>query len=144
MDPHFAFHWAGMIAMLGWLLLGVALFIPALRRLADLLTRAVIPLALAFAYIILLAQSWGHDPAAGFGSIEAVRALFSSDAALAAGWLHYLAFDLFIGGWMAADALARGVHRFWLLPCLALTFLFGPAGLLLYATIRFLSARGVR
>src|SRR6267143_2127477 len=79
-----------------------------------------------------VARGWGKAPSGGFGSIEQVRALFSVDAALSAGWLHYLAFDLFVGSWIVEDGLARGINRFLLIPCLALTFLFGPAGLLLF------------
>ena len=63
-------------------------------------------------------------------------ALFASDAALVAGWLHYLAFDLFIGAWIVRDGTARAVHPLLILPCLPLAFLFGPTGLLLYLLVR--------
>jgi ABA4-like protein len=56
--------------------------------------------------------------------------------ALLAGWTHYLAFDLFIGGWEVRDAQARGIPHLLVVPALVLTFLFGPAGLLLYLAIR--------
>jgi hypothetical protein len=55
---------------------------------------------------------------------------------LLAGWIHYLAFDLFVGSWEARDARQRGVPHLALVPCLALTFLFGPAGWLLYGAVR--------
>jgi hypothetical protein len=48
----------------------------------------------------------GGEP--GFGSIEAVRALFMSDGGVVIGWTHYLAFDLFTGLWIARDADAKG------------------------------------
>ena len=47
----------------------------------------------------------------GFGSIAEVRALFANDSALAAGWLHYLAFDLFVGAWIAREGPGLGRPR---------------------------------
>ena len=56
--------------------------------------------------------------------------------ALTAGWVHYLAFDLFVGGWIATRAAETGMHHALLVPVLLLTFLFGPAGLLLFALLK--------
>ena len=79
----------------------------------------------------------------GFSSLAGVRALFDNPWGLLAGWTHYLAFDLFIGGWEVRDAQRRGVPHLLIVPALALTFLFGPAGLLLYlATRRFAPGKG--
>jgi hypothetical protein len=141
LDPHFAFNTAGGIAMLGWLGLLMSLFVPATRDTARMAARLAIPALLGVAYVVLIAQGWGKAPSGGFGSIEQVRALFSVDAALSAGWLHYLAFDLFVGSWIVEDGLARGINRFLMIPCLALTFLFGPAGLLLFQGLRLILAR---
>jgi hypothetical protein len=68
-----------------------------------------------------------------------VSALFSNPWVLLAGWTHYLAFDLFIGGWEVRDAQRRGIPHLFIVPALVLTFLFGPAGLLLYLAIRSLA-----
>jgi hypothetical protein len=76
----------------------------------------------------------------GFGSIAAVRQLFTSDAALAAGWLHYLAFDLFVGSWIAREGLASEVSPLLIVPCLLLTFLAGPVGFLLFIILRYVIA----
>ena len=71
------------------------------------------------------------------GSTRAdVAALFRNPWALLAGWAHYLAFDLFIGGWQVRDAQRRRIPHPFVVPALVLTFLFGPAGLLLYLAIR--------
>lgn len=59
-----------------------------------------------------------------------------------AGWTHYLAFDLFIGGWEVRDARQRGIPHLLVVPVLVLTFLVGPAGLLLYLAIRLVGGRG--
>ena len=66
-----------------------------------------------------------------------MRTLFENPWLLLAGWAHYLAFDLFIGGWEVRDAQRRGIPHLLVVPALVLTFLFGPAGLLLYLLISF-------
>lgn len=135
-DPHQSFALAGGFAMLGWLGLAAALAVPQLRRGVFLATGAIIPGLLGVAYSLLLAEGFGAAEGGGFGSIGEVRALFANDSALAAGWLHYLAFDLFVGAWIVGDGLKRGVPRLLILPCLPLTFLAGPAGLLLFLLLR--------
>jgi ABA DEFICIENT 4-like len=136
LDPSTAFSLAGMLAIAGWLGLLLALVIEPARPFAWTAARIAVPTILAIAYILLLWDGFGAVEGGGFGSIAEVRALFANDSALAAGWLHYLAFDLFVGAWIAREGLERGVPRLLLVPCLALTFLFGPAGLLLFLILR--------
>jgi multisubunit Na+/H+ antiporter MnhB subunit len=133
------FELANLVAMLGWLMLGSSLALPrerpAAARLRTLAGRAV-PLVLCAGYAVALATSWGSAPGGGFSSLTGVAALFSSPGVLLAGWVHYLAFDLLVGRAIVDDGLDRGVPRLALLPPLALTFLFGPIGLLVYAALR--------
>lgn len=136
LDPSSIFSLAGKLAMLGWLALLVALFVRPVRAYAFPAAQFAIPAILAAGYVLLIWQGRAGFETGGFGSIEAVRALFANDAALAAGWLHYLAFDLFIGAWISRDAAGRGISPLIVLPCLPLTFLLGPAGLLLYLAAR--------
>jgi hypothetical protein len=140
-DPHFAFKTAGLIAMLGWLALLASLFVAAVRPWAWVAARWAIPGLIGLAYIALFASSWGNTPGGGFGSVAEVRALFANDHALAAGWLHYLAFDLFVGSWIAELGLKARVPALLLVPCLLLTFLLGPTGLVLFIALR-LALRG--
>lgn len=141
MDPRFAFSTGNVIAMLGWLGLLTSLFVPGAREGVRRATRLLIPALFGGAYVVLIAQGWSKAADGGFGSIAQVRSLFAVDAALVAGWLHYLAFDLFVGSWIVEDGLTRRINRFALIPCLGLTFLFGPAGLLLFLGLRLLPAR---
>lgn len=136
LDPHLAFRIAGMLALLGWLALLVSLFVAAARPAAWVAARWAIPGLIGLAYIALFAASWGNTPGGGFGSVTEVRALFANDSALAAGWLHYLAFDLFVGSWIAELGLKARVPAPLLIPCLALTFLLGPTGLVLFLLLR--------
>lgn len=140
-DPEIAFSAGGQLAIAGWLALLVSLFVERLRTIAQIAASMAIPALLAIAYGLLIRTGFAESPGGGFGSIEQVRALFASDSALAAGWLHYLAFDLFVGGWIVADGLRRNIPSLLILPCLPLTFLFGPLGLLLFLLLRLAFAR---
>ena len=141
LDPHFAFSAAGLLAMLGWLALLVSLFIASVRPAAWTLARWIVPGLIGLAYMLLFWSSWGNTPGGGFGSVAEVRALFANDHALAAGWLHYLAFDLFVGSWIAELGLKARIPALLLVPCLALTFLLGPTGLVLFLLLRLAFSR---
>lgn len=125
------------VALVAWLALGLSLFAAPLRSWTWRVTGLALPALFAAAYVAALAAglSAGGE-GGGFGSIAEVRTLFQNDHALTAGWVHYLAFDLVVGTLIARSGVADGVAPWLLLPCLALTFLFGPAGLLLYLAIR--------
>ncbi len=138
MSPNRAFSAGGALAMLSWLLLSASLFTPAsVQPIIWTGTTIAVPAVLGVAYAILLTRGIRDGTGGGFGSIAAVRRLFSSDAALAAGWIHYLAFDLFVGTWIAREGLAADLPRLLILPCLLATFMVGPVGLVLFLMLRF-------
>jgi hypothetical protein len=122
---------------LGWLLLVVA---PCWRPTRILVRSGLLSLLLAALYLALVVRYY-PGAAGGFGSLDEVARLFRSRPLLLAGWIHYLAFDLFVGGWETGDAETRGVSHLLVVPCLVLTFLFGPIGLLAYFVVRALAAR---
>ena len=74
-------------------------------------------------------------------SVPGLRALFMSDGGIVLGWTHYLAFDLFVGLWIAKDADHKGFSRWLQLPILFLTLMAGPFGLLTWLVIRERRAR---
>jgi hypothetical protein len=124
-----------MVAVLSWLPL---VFLPR-RRWATAVVPVVMPLLFAAVYLALIAWSLPRSDG-GFSSLSGVSALFENQWALLAGWTHYLAFDLFIGGWEVRDAQRHGLSHVLMVPVLVLTFLFGPVGLLLYLAIRSLAS----
>ena len=102
------------------------------------------PLLLGVVYIggmVMAAMGHGAE-GGGFTSIDGVRTLFSSDVGMVIGWTHYLVFDLFIGAWEARDARRRSFHHGLLIPCLLLTFMLGPIGLLIYLGLRKATGKG--
>jgi hypothetical protein len=129
------FQGGNMLAALAWLALAAA---PLLPRHKDRLRSAAglaVPLLFAAAYVGLVGTSW-WSAQGGYGSMAAVRALFDSPGMLVAGWLHYLAFDLFVGTWIAREGERAGVPHLLLIPCFVLTFQFGPIGLLAFVLLR--------
>ena len=125
--------------MAGWLLL---VFLPRWKYVPQLICGVLIPLLLAIVYLVLIAKYFGSAEG-GFGSLAGVHALFQNQGILLAGWIHYLAFDLFIGSWEVRDARRLGVHHLLVVPCLVLTFMLGPIGLLLYFIVRAVAKRQV-
>jgi Domain of unknown function (DUF4281) len=128
MTPDSLFQIANPIAMLGWIALILAPFAP---RLIDLIAAVIIPLLLAVAYSALILAHWS-GATGGYGSLPDVMALFTNPHVALAGWVHYLAFDLFVGAWATRTARAAGINHLLVLPHLALIFLFGPAGFLTF------------
>ncbi len=128
------FSAASLLASAGWITLSIALFLPRWRRQMIVTTRFAVPLVLAVLYAALIAGVYG-SAGGGYGSLAEVRALFDTPELLLAGWVHYLAFDLMVGTLLAEEALARGAPPVLILPVLALTFLFGPLGLLAAAAL---------
>ena len=131
------FSAANGLALLGWLLLAVA---PRWRFTDRVVLSGAASLLLAALYLGLAVVYLG-DSEGGFGSLADVVKMFSQPPVVLLGWVHYLAFDLFIGAWELRDARARGVPHLALLPCLGLTFMLGPIGLLLYFGLRGLLGR---
>ena len=129
---------ANTVPLIGWL----ALLLAPLRRSALIAVARVVAVVLAVGYVVLI--GWrvstapgGFDPAS-FSTLDGLARAFSNPGVMLVGWVHYLAFDLWAGAWEAEEAHRRGVPHWALVPCLALTFLVGPVGL-----VAFLLARAV-
>ena len=127
-----------LLALAGWILL---IFVPRWKWTRKIVINGAIPLIISVAYLLLIILFFGQADG-GFDSLENVMKLFTNKWAVLAGWLHYLAFDLFVGSWEVKDAQELGISHWFVIPCLILTFLLGPIGLLLYSIIRFFAAKG--
>lgn len=136
MNPEQLFSAASAVALIGWAFLVLA----PLRRDWAVLGARMCAAILCGGYLCFLVAglTGGNAPPAdaNFTTLAGVRLLLSTPQALLAGWVHYLAFDLFIGAWEAETAPAARLPHWVLLPCLALTFLAGPVGLLLFLIIK--------
>jgi hypothetical protein len=139
--PAQLFSIANLIAMLCWVALAISLFASRAQVSIQRITGLIVPGLFAIAYVFCIWRGFAESPGGGFGSLGQVRALFANDAALDAGWLHYLAFDLFVGTWIVRQGTLDRLHPLLLLLCLPVTFLLGPVGFLLFLLERALFSR---
>lgn len=140
MNFELLFSLAGLIAMAGWLAL---LLSPWMPKWSDRIAGFWVPIVLSIGYVALLVF-FPAENGGGFGSLAEVKQLFSSSSAMLAGWVHFLAFDLVIGAWICRKARREGIPFWMVVPCLPMTFLFGPAGFLLFTMVRGLNVRFAR
>ncbi|MCG8419961.1 MAG: DUF4281 domain-containing protein [Proteobacteria bacterium] len=132
MSPDTLFLICNYAVIPAWLLLAVA---PHWFWTQRIIHAAWIPMLLTVVYIFMLVS--GDAPeGASFGTLEGVMLFFTIPEATLAGWVHYLAFDLFIGAWQVRDARRRGIRHIYVVPCLFFTLMTGPVGLSLYLILR--------
>jgi hypothetical protein len=133
MSPEQLFSLASGLALLGWMYLLLFTYRSATARIV--LGTAVTLLCILYASMIFGALK--ADDFSKFSTLEGVMSLSGSKEAALVGWIHYLAFDLVAGLFIANNASLHGISRWVILPCLLLTFMMGPVGLLLYLVIRW-------
>jgi hypothetical protein len=143
-----AFTIINVIALIGWLL--IAFGPRGAKTLALVLYLAVGSLCFAYAAMVVGLHTGWFEPNPLPGSpppnfldynIAGLRNLFMSDGGVVLGWTHYLAFDLFVGQWIAKDADHKGFSRLVQIPVLFLTLMVGPVGLLVWLIVRDRRAR---
>jgi hypothetical protein len=133
MSPDSIFQLCSTIALVAWLILLIASpFLPSV----DKFLIGVVIILFAIVYAWLIFQSFTFGDIEKFNTLDGVMQLFTNKTAVAAGWVHYLAFDLMTGIWIKKNAQKHGISRWVLIPCLFFTFMLGPVGLLLYLIIR--------
>jgi hypothetical protein len=128
------------IVIPGWLLLAATLFRRDWGPRLWPITQFVAPALLCLLYVLMVwdGRAGFHDFGWGtFFSLEGVSCLYRVPSALNAGWLHFLALDLFAATCVVRDGLERGMHWLLLLLLLPLIMMLAPAGLLLYIILRF-------
>ena len=106
----------------------------------------VFPLILSLVYAAVFIRSEvgpknGNEGSVGFFYIEHIQNIFSDDFTCLLGWVHYLAFDLFVGHIICANAKSISMPLVVLWPCLALACYLGPVGYVVYICARFFWVR---
>lgn len=141
MDWSFVFNAVNLLALSAWAALIALPRWPALLSAVLYLGIGLLCLIYACGLIGLLSGLLGPGSGSGgggadFSTIAGVRAIFATDAGVTIGWTHYLAFDLFVGLWIARDGDAKNISRFVQAPVLLATFIAGPVGLLVWLGLR--------
>ncbi len=140
MDLELIFQICTWIAMAGWL----ALLAAPLARDNLVQGARIAALILCAAYFAQYFTITEPVDGGSFSTLAGVTLLFSKAGNVMLGWTHYLAFDLFIGAWEIEDAGKQGIKHWLLVPILALTFMLGPIGLLVYFIVRTLKMRSAK
>jgi|SRR5688572_12237163 len=135
MSPELIFQLCSTIALIGWLLL---ILVNPLWFSVDKLLVGIIITLFGIVYTWLIATGFQLSDLSAFGTLDGVMQIFTDKALVTAGWVHYLAFDLMTGIWIKKNSIQHGISAWLVFPCLLLTFMFGPIGLLLYLLFRWM------
>ena len=135
-----------------WLNLGVlpfwfVLIIFPQSQISKFFITSIFPLfllSLTYSYVIYVAYIDGYDFLQNFklylGLIE-ITNLFENQLFLILFWIHFLAINLFCGGWIVKDSQMFNVNKFLVSIALVVTYLIGPIGLTTYWIIRIFYAK---
>lgn len=134
MDLELVFTITATMSLVGWATL---LIYPVAPYFFDKATGFLLPILLGLAYASM-APVFFSGLEGGYDSLASVMLLFKTPEAVMAGWIHYLAFDLFIGAWQAREARVLGISHYIILPALILTLVLGPIGLIVFMITKFI------
>ena len=135
MNLQTVFQFFNTAILLPWLLLIV---LPKWKGTQWMVSTRLPVLIVAIAYLVIAVwdMSMGQGEGLDFSSIDALQKAFMRDEVMLIGWLHYLAFDLFVGMWEWTDAKRISMPHYVLVPCLVFTLMLGPIGFVLYWVFR--------
>jgi hypothetical protein len=137
MTPASLFNFGNTFVLIGWVLL---LVLPNWKHSQAVVLNGVI-LVLGLVYTYLILGSIGEFDVDSFSTLSNVKDLFQEDGAVAAGWLHYLAFDLFVGAYIVRKSKEIGLSRLIYSFILPFAFMFGPIGYVLFAIAKAIKAK---
>jgi hypothetical protein len=132
MSPDVIFNLANMFVLIGWILL---IFAPHWKMTQNIVLNGVV-LILSVVYLSIFITILPEFSLESFSSLENVKALFQDDMAVALGWVHYLAFDLFVGAYIVRKGKEIGMARWQYTLCLLFTFMAGPVGFVLFSIFK--------
>jgi hypothetical protein len=76
--------------------------------------------------------------------IDQLSSLLTNKIFLLTFWIHFLTISIFVGTWIAKDALRNGIHKYITALPLILTYFAGPLGLFLYLFVRLIIIQKIR
>ena len=103
-------------------------------------------LSLAYSYLLYIAYVDGYNFLQNFNlylGLSRVSNLFEDQSFLILFWIHFLAMNLFCGGWIVKDSQMFGMNKLLVSLPLIITYLVGPIGITLYWIIRIFYAKRI-
>ena len=127
------FNFCNILILIAW---GAIIISPQKKISEILISYPWIPLTLSFFYIYFIIISGGLMEA-DFSSLNGIVTLFknATPESAAAGWLHYLAFDFWVGTWIIKHSRKEKISDKIIVLPLLFTFILGPVGILVYSLI---------
>lgn len=132
MNASSIFTFANSFVLLGWILL---IFLPNWKYTQTIILNGIV-LLFSILYAYLLLKDISGFSVDSFSTLTNVKALFQNDNAVAMSWIHYLAFDLFVGAYIVKKSQQLQISRWLYTLTLPFTFMFGPVGYLLFFIIK--------
>ena len=137
-----------------WLNLGVlpfwlVLIIFPQSQICRVFVASIFPtfiISLVYSYLIYLFFNDGYDYFKNFElylGLDSILNLFADKSFLILFWSHFLAINLFCGGWIVKDSQKFGINKILISFPLLITYFIGPIGLTLYWIIRIFYAKRI-
>lgn len=129
------FSLSGFLTLPFWVLM---IFLPHWRWSLRIM-KSLLPIVPALvAYVILIVPRLAQVlPQVMKPELHQIAMLLGSPDGATIGWIHFLAFDLFVGRWVFLDSRERGLNVVLMALVLFFVLMLGPLGLLLYLAVRF-------
>ena len=139
------YYWVNLGVLPFWLIL---IFFPQ-SHFSKIFVTSIFPtFILSVTYIFVLYKSYlnSYDFDGNFNlylGLDNVSDLFSDKSFLITFWIHFIAINLFTGGWIVKDSQKFQINKILLSVPLLTTYLIGPLGLFLYWLIRIFYAKNI-
>ncbi len=134
LGPAFLFQISSFFVMPFWLVMA---FLPRWQPIVYVIRSPWIAIVPAIFYIILVLPGVVDVIiAVSVPDINALAAILGTPLGTAISWMHFLAFDLFVGRWIYLDAIERHIPPVIIAPILFFTLMLGPVGYILYLIVR--------
>ena len=139
------YYWVNLGVLPFWLIL---VFFPQ-SYLCRFFVTSIFPIfILSGTYIFVIYKSYlgSYDFFNNFNlylGLGNLSELFSDNLYLMVFWIHFIAINLFTGGWIVKDAQKFTINRILLTIPLIITYLVGPLGLFVYWLIRIFYAKSI-
>ena len=137
-----------------WLNLGVlpfwlVLIIFPQSQICKVFITSIFPISiisLVYSYLLYSLFNDGYDFLRNFElylGLSSILNLFSDRSFLILFWCHFLAINLFCGGWIVKDSQKFGINKIWITLPLILTYFIGPIGITIYWFIRIFYSKKI-
>ena len=137
-----------------WLNLGVlpfwlVLIIFPQSQICKVFITSIFPISiisLVYSYLLYSLFNDGYDFLGNFElylGLSSILNLFSDRSFLILFWCHFLAINLFCGGWIVKDSQKFGINKILITLPLILNYFIGPIGITIYWFIRIFYSKKI-